>query len=116
MRTAFLNPLQANLFSIFLNAGKIILLLLVVLYGVYHFTLFHWVMVSMFALAVLAISARVSGIKATSYSDATVKPNVILSDGGSFRQVEQAKSRHAAPPVVYDGGIVKSRKPVSNRE
>ena len=93
MRTASFNPIQANLFSLFLSASKIILLLLVVLYGVYHFTLFHWVMVCLFAGAVLAISARVSGIKATSSSDVTVKPN-----------------------VVYDGGIVKARKPVSNRE
>lgn len=107
MRSASLHPLQANIFAVLLTALKIILPLLLLLYGIFHFSTFHWVMIGLLASGILAISFRVTRMNASPQINATVKPKVINSDGGTFRQVEQPKPKKNARPVVYDGGIVK---------
>lgn len=108
MRTASLHPFQANVFAILLTALKIIVPLLLLFYGILHFSTVHWVMIGLVAAGILAISFRITRMNTTvPHIDATVKPNVIHSDGGTFRQVEQPKPQKNARPVVYDGGIVK---------
>ncbi|MEJ2141055.1 MAG: hypothetical protein P8Y24_01650 [Gammaproteobacteria bacterium] len=109
MRTASLHPLQANVFAVLLTALKITLPLLLLLYGIFHFSTFHWAMIGLVASGILAISFRVTRMNAASHIDATVKPNVIHADGGTFREVEQSKVQKQARPVVYDGGIVKHK-------
>lgn len=109
MRSASLNPLQANVIAVLMTAIKVIIPLLILLYGIFHFNLAHWMILGLVVAGSLAISFKVTRINPSHHVDVTVKPNVIHSDGGTFRQVQQSKPEKNARPVVYDGGIVKSK-------
>lgn len=114
MRTASLSHLQANGFTVLLTAIKVILPLLILLYGIFHFSPAQWLAISMVAAGVLAISFKLVRTSSTPHhADVTVKQSVLNSDGGTFRQPQQSKPQAKARPVVYDGGIVKNKTSVS---
>jgi len=104
MRTNTLNSLQLN-FPAALHASiKIILPLLVLLYGIFNFSAHHWILLGLLVVAIMAISERLSRINATHKTNALNNQRLVNTDGGSFSLTEQSHKVCYGRPVVQDGG------------
>lgn len=107
MRTNNLNPLLPIFPAVLLTTAKIILPLLVLLYGVINFSVHYWIILALFVVGMLAISDRLSRINAVYKNDITKNSNPGNADGGTFNHVDKNTSRRVGLPVVQDGGIHK---------
>ena len=107
MRTNTLNPLTSILPTVLLTAAKIILPLLILLYGVFNFSAHYWIIVGLLIVAVMAISDRLSGLNVAHKKTSKNTSKVINSDGGSFSHTDESRPVSNVTPVVLDGGINK---------
>lgn len=109
MRSNTLNPLHSIFHTVLLTTAKIIVPLLVLLYGVFNFSMHYWIILGLLFVAVMAISDRLSRIDVSHKKTTKNKSNVISSDGGSFSHTDKSQPASAGYPVVKDGGINKFR-------
>ncbi|MFK5914451.1 MAG: hypothetical protein QM484_08745 [Woeseiaceae bacterium] len=108
MRTNTLNPLPSIIPSALLSAAKIILPLLILLYGIFNFSMHFWILLSLIVVGFLAISTRLSNLSTPHKADTSINSKVMCTDGGTFRYAEKNMKKRNARPFVKDGGISKS--------
>lgn len=104
MRTNILNPLQ----FVLPVSAKIMLLLLVLIYGAFNFSAHHWILLGLLIVAVLAISDRISRLTAQ-YKKHTTNHTAISTDGGTFSHTEKNNRTRTGYAVVKDGGLFKRK-------
>jgi hypothetical protein len=109
MRSISLDQLPSNLPAALMTSVKIILSLLFLLYAYFHFSTLHWVLFGLLGACVAAIMYRISRLDSAMQMNDTNKLDVIHSDGGAFRQVQQNNKERNVHPVVSDGGLIKRK-------